>query len=102
MRNLDKWSEARVEYMHKNLCEIKDNEWADVQTVWTKPHITEEMWENYIWMFDGKDVLPEQKLLTRARKKLKLRVRRLIKQYKEFREKESATKKIAAEKRAGG
>lgn len=102
-RNMDKWSDARIRYIHAFLINLRDNEWMEVHLVWTKPHVNEEMWENYEWMFDGKDVLEEQKLLTRARKKLRARFTQFKKDYKSFREQErNAAKKIAAEERAGG
>lgn len=100
-RNMDRWSVARIRYVHAFLCNLRDNEWLACHMIWTKPHINEEMWENYEWMFGGQDVLEEQKLLTRARKKLKARFYKFQKDYKEFRKRENAAKKTTTEEGAG-
>lgn len=97
LNNIDSWSEGRLRFIHTELAEIYETHWIPIHTVWTKPHINEEMWENYEWMFDGKDVLEEQKLLKHARLAFKKRWAKFRADYKSFRESERAAKKVATE-----
>ena len=41
--------------------------------IWNNPYISEEMWDNYEWMFGDTNVLAEQRMMKRARKMLRVR-----------------------------
>lgn len=97
LRNIEIWSFNRLKYVNEFLNNIYQNEWWEIHAVWTKPNINEEMWENYEWMFDHRDVLEEQKMLTRARKAFKKRWVAFRKNYAKFKADERAAKKTATQ-----
>lgn len=99
LRNIEMWPEERLHLVHTQLKSIYETEWQEVEAVWTKPHINEEMWENYEWLFDGKDVLEEQKMLTVARRLLVKALRNFRKEYTELL---NGAKKNTQEREAGG
>lgn len=101
INNLDRCSTMILEFIKNSLTNLKENEWAEIQRIWTLPNVTEEMWENYEWMFDGDD-LPEQKMLTVARKAFVHRWRIFRKRLRELKEEERAAKKIETENRTRG
>lgn len=96
LRNMDKWDLPRTLFTLRWLERLYEKEWLDIHIVWTKPNVNEEMWENYEWMFDEKDVLHEQKLLTAARRAFK----KAFKQYKrELAELRRGAKKTTSKER---
>jgi hypothetical protein len=60
---------------------IHDHEHKAIVILWTKPHINEDMWNNYD-LFFTKDVLPEMKLMRQHRRAFKKAWSNLLREIK--------------------
>lgn len=69
-----------LEYLLSALRRLKNTEYAKIIEVRTQRNMTDEMWDNYEFMFDS-DVLAEQKQLTKANKEFRLQWTFVKKEY---------------------
>lgn len=92
VKDLDKRPDAVITIILAGLRDLYDGAWTAIESTRTLPHINDEMWENYEWMFDGA-VLPEQKTMNQCKK-------RFCADFQAYKKKVvDGTKKAAAEKR---
>lgn len=100
LRNIDKWSEGRIQLLLNFLKEVKEEEMVEILRVWHLPNMTEEMWANYDLFFEG-NALAEQKQLAKAQKALRDKVRIYKEALKLLRKHERGTKKTETKEGAG-
>lgn len=65
-----KTQKAAVLRVSEFLHDVSKNEYFEVHRIWNLPSMTDEVWNNYLVLFDDVD-FPEMKLLRNARRELR-------------------------------
>jgi hypothetical protein len=101
IKNIERFPEKRLQMLHAELTAIYEHEWLEIERIWTLPNVSEKMWDNYKWMFDGQDVLPEQRMLRKAQKAFRERWHRFRTKYRKLIHELTQAKKTKSTKQPG-